>query len=54
MKKSKKSKGKRLKIRNGKEVVIVYKTRVPVEETLFPEKQKRAEEIVSKTRFLDK
>ena len=34
-------------------VVVVTNTILPVEETLFPEKLKKAQEILSKTKFLD-
>lgn len=34
-------------------IVIVTKTYVPASETLFPEKVKKAEEILKKTKFMD-
>ena len=34
-------------------VVVVTNTIVPAEETLFPEKLKRAQDILSKTKFMD-
>ena len=34
-------------------VVVVTHTFVPAEETLFPEKLKKAQEMLNKTKFLD-
>jgi hypothetical protein len=34
-------------------VVVVTNTILPAEETLFPEKLKKAQEILSKTKFMD-
>ena len=36
-----------------KDVVIVFKTPILKEGTLFPEKLKKANEIISKTKFLE-
>jgi hypothetical protein len=35
-------------------VVVVTNTILPVERTLFPEKLKKAQEILSRTKFLDR
>jgi len=35
-------------------VVVVINTDIPAEQTLFPEKLKKAQEILSKTKFLDR
>ncbi|WP_229688888.1 hypothetical protein [Puia dinghuensis] len=34
-------------------VVVVTNTILPAEETLFPEKLKKAQEILSRTKFMD-
>jgi hypothetical protein len=34
-------------------VVVVTNTFLPAEETLFPEKLKKAQEILSRTKFMD-
>jgi hypothetical protein len=35
-------------------VVVVINTDIPAEQTLFPEKLKKAQEILGKTKFLDR
>jgi len=45
-----KPKSKKLRKQN---TVIVFKTEFPPEETLFPEKLKRMNEILARTKMLD-